>query len=510
MSNWIGSQPATTRSRSSSAADLQLRIDAERERRRREQARETVAPLSFRAFIAQANPKYQFYRHCEELIGVLQRVADDELRRVMIFFPPRHSKSETVSRLFPAYYLYRHPDRFVGIASYGADLAYTLSRSARDNYERGGGVLHRAAKAVKYWLTRALGGLWAAGVGGPATGKGYHLGIVDDPLKDWKEASSETIRARIKDWWSTVWATREEPGGAQVIVQTRWHEDDLSGYLLSLEAEALAEGDEPEGWYIVNLPAIADPDDAPSYPASCMVHPDWRAAGEALCPERYPLVRLERMRKRIGEFFFGALFQQQPRPREGGLFPRTVRTIGAVPAKALRVRYWDKAGARPGKGDYTVGVLIAATGDGTFYIEDVVRGQWQAKERNAVIKQTAESDRARYGSVPIYIEEPPGLAREATEAVIRVLVGFAAYGNPVKGDKVERAEPFAAQWQAGNVVLVTGAWNRAYIEELSGFPTAKHDDQVDGSSGAFEKILARLAARAAEAEQAETYSMSTW
>jgi predicted phage terminase large subunit-like protein len=499
-----------TWSASSSGVDLALRAKAALELRRRKHTQTDVAPLGFRDFIAQVNPRYQFYRHCEELIGVLQRVADDELRRVMIFMPPRHSKSETVSRLFPAYYLYRYPDRFVGMSSYGADLAYTLSRAARENYSQGGGVLHKAAKAVKHWLTRKAGGLWATGVSGPATGKGYHLGIVDDPLKDWKEAASEKIRAGIKDWWSTVWSTREEPDGAQVIVQTRWHEDDLSGWLLSLEAEALAEGDETEDWYIVNLPAIAEPHDPTRFPASCTVHPDWRDEGEPLCPERYPLARLERMRKRIGEFFFGAIFQQWPRPREGGMFPRTIAIIGAAPAHAIRVRYWDKAGARTGKGDWTVGVLIAATGDGLFYIEDVVRGQWAAKERNATIRQTAEDDQQRHGHVVTYIEQPPGLGKESTDAVIQVLAGFAAFGNPVVGDKVERAEPFAAQWQAGNVRLVRGPWNRAYIEELNGFPNATNDDQVDGSSGGFQKILLRLAARAAESEQPETYSMSTW
>ncbi len=486
MSRSIGSQGAKTRSTSSSAADLQLRIAAERERRRRAHEQSDVQPLTFREFIAKVSPKYQFYRHCEELIAVLQRVADGELRRVMVFLPPRHSKSETVSRLFPAYYLYRHPDRFVGIASYGADLAYTLSRAARDHYERGGGLLHRAAKAVKYWLTRLLGGLWAAGVGGPATGKGYHLGIVDDPLKDWKEASSETIRGRIKDWWSTVWATREEPGGAQVIVQTRWHEADLSGWLLELEAEALAEGDEPEAWYIVNLPAIADPDDAPTYPASCTVHPDWRQEGEPLCPERYPLARLQRMRRRIGEFFFGALFQQRPRPRDGGMFSGSLAFVDAVPVGVTRVRYWDKAGAAPGKGDWTVGVLLAHL-DGITYIEDVVRGQWQAHERNKKIKETAELDRAR-GKVTHWIEQPPGLGKEATDAVIALLQGFVVYADPVKGDKVERAEPFAAQWQASNVKLVRAEWNRVYLEELRSFPTGKNDDQVDGSSGGYNKL----------------------
>lgn len=455
-------------------------MQAERERRKR--TSQATDYLSFRDFIALVNPRYQFYRHCEELITVLQQVADDELHRVMVFEPPRHGKSELVSRLFPAYYLYRHPDRFVGIASYGADLAYTLSRAAREYYQRGGGLLSKAASAVKYWLTRSGGGLWAAGVGGPATGKGWHLGIIDDPIKDAKEASSGTIRERIKDWFGSVWTTREEPGGALVVVQTRWHEDDLSGYLLSLEAE------EREDWYIVNLPAICDPDDVQTFPPSCTVHPDWRETGEPLCPERYPLDRLRKVANRIGEYFFGALFQQRPRPRDGGMFGGAVSIVGAVPTGAAYVRYWDKAGAAPGKGDWTVGALAAHL-DGITYIADVERGQWPAAERNKKIRETAELDRQRYGRVVIWIEQPPGLAKEATDAVIALLQGFVVYADPVKGDKAERAEPFAAQWQAGNVRLLRAAWNKAYLDELRAFPNGKHDDQVDGSSGGYNKLV---------------------
>lgn len=481
MSRSNGSRLATTRSRSSSA-ELTIRLLAEQERRRREAAQaDAPAPLSFREFIALVNPRYQFYRHCDELIAVLQQVADGVLTRVMVFMPPRHGKSELVSRLFPAYYLYRHPERFVGIASYGADLAYTLSRASRENYERGGGVLHRASRAVKHWLTRAGGGLWAAGVGGPATGKGFHLGIIDDPIKDAKEAASEAKRSGDKDWFGSVFQTREEPGGAIIVVQTRWHEDDLSGYLLSLEA------DEPEHWYVVNLPAIADSSDQPIFPATCTIHPDWRQDGEPLCPERYSLDRLERLAKRIGDYFFGALFQQRPRPRDGGMFSGSVEIVQAVPAGARRVRYWDKAGAAPGKGDWTVGVLVAHH-QGITYIEDVVRGQWPAAQRNAKILETATLDRTR-GNVKQWFEQPPGLGKEATDAVLKLLQGFSVAADPVRGDKIERAEPFAAQWQAGNVKIVEGPWNRAFLEELRAFPTGKNDDQVDAASGGYNKVI---------------------
>jgi predicted phage terminase large subunit-like protein len=461
----------------------QVRARAEQERRRREREAEARPSLSFREFIAHVAPRYLFYRHCEELIAVLQRVADGELRRVMVFMPPRHSKSETVSRLFTAYYLHRHPDRFVGVASYGADLAYTLSRAARDHYLRAGGGLHKSARAVRHWLTRKAGGLWATGVGGPATGKGYHLGVVDDPIKDAKEAQSELLRRRHQDWWNSVWATREEPGGAQIVVQTRWHEEDLSGYLLTLEAE------EPEGWYVVHMPAIAE--EPPAYPPSCTLHPDWRREGEALCEERYPLGRLEKMLRRIGDYFFGALFQQRPRPRAGAMFPEALPVAGAVPLPAVRVRYWDLAGAAKGRGDYTAGVLLAfSLADRRTYVEDVQRGQWKEAERTRMIVQTAHQDRQRYGLIATFIEQPPGLAVEVVEDLIRALRGFTAYADPVSGDKASRAAPAAAQAQAGNLIVVDGPWNAAYTRELAAFPYGANDDQVDGTSGAFNILAA--------------------
>jgi hypothetical protein len=129
--------------------------------------------LSFRDFIAAVAPRYAFYPHCERLIEVLQRVAEGQLSRVMVFMPPRHSKSETVSRLFPAYYLYLHPERFVGLSSYSADLAKTFSRLSRDRFLQIGGQMRSDSKRVDHWETTSGGGMWASGVGGALTGKGF-------------------------------------------------------------------------------------------------------------------------------------------------------------------------------------------------------------------------------------------------------------------------------------------------------------------------------------------------
>lgn len=448
----------------------------------------TAVP-SFIDFVKEVNPKYEFYPHVRHLADVLQKVADGEIDRLMVFMPPRHGKSELVSRLFSAYYLICHPDRWVGINSYAAELAYTFSRNARENYTRYGGQLSESSTAVKHWETNQGGGLWAAGVGGPITGKGFQLGIIDDPLKNAEEAASETIREKQKDWYSSTFYTREEPNGAIIVIQTRWHEDDLSGWLLSEELE------EPENWHIVHYEAIKEKE-PPAYPSTCTVEPDNRKAGEALAPKRYTVEKLENIRRRIKDYFFGALYQQTPKPLDGNQFKRQwfSKFADAVPNNSRRVRYWDKAGAEAGKGDYTVGLLMAVDQHGYYYIEDVIRGQWAAHERNAIIVQTAEMDRRRYDVVgssepEIWIEQPPGLAKESTDEVIRLLAGFNAQSDRVSKNKVERAEPFKAQVGAGNVYLIRGKWNEKFINELCSFPHGRNDDQVDGASGAFNKIV---------------------
>lgn len=460
---------------------LQLRAKAEQERRRRKEVE--VETLCFREFIRLVNPGFKFYRHVEILIAILQRVAEGKITRLMIFWPPRHGKSELISRLFTAYYLYRHPERWVGLTSYGATLAYSLSRNARDNYGRIGCATKGDASAVEQWETQGGGGLWAAGVGGGITGKGFHLGIIDDPVKDAKEAASETFQINQQEWYNSTFYTRGEPGNAIIVTLTRWNENDVSGYLLQQENE-----EEPEHWHIVNLPAIAEAKPQ-EFPATCTVEPDFRKPGEALCPERYPLAKLAKIAKRIGSYFWNALFQQRPGPREGGMFKRHwFEIVNAAPRVATRVRAWDKAGTEDG-GDYTAGLLMAKSADDVFYIEDVVRVQLSELGREKTIKQTAELDAARYGNVTTWIEQEGGSSgKDVAKATVRNLAGHVVRAERSTGDKVMRAGPFAAQCEAENVKLVRGDWNKAYLDELAGFPHGSHDDQVDTSSLAFNKL----------------------
>lgn len=438
---------------------------------------------SFRLFTRLANPRFTFFAHCELLADVLEKVASGEIKRLLISLPPRHSKSEMISRLFTAYYLKKNPHHFVGINSYSAELAYTLSRASRENFQKCGGTVKDDVSAVKHWETPDGGGMWAAGVGGSITGKGFHLGIIDDPLKNAEESSSDKIREKQKEWYSSTFYTRGEPDSSIIVIQTRWHEDDLTGWLLAEES-----GEEPENWHIVNLPALFEDERGDLLPASCTVEPDFRIApGTALCPERYTADKLRKMKARIGDYHFGALFQQQPTSKKGLFFDVSkLEIVSAAPAKLIsQMRGWDKA-ATSGDGDYTVGARVSVDKDGIYYVEDIKRGQWDTATRDRTICQTAATDGK---IVKIRGEQEPGSGGVfQAQSFIKMLAGFSVKCEKSTTNKEVRADSFSSQINAGNVRLIKGDWNKAFIEELRKFPRGTHDDQVDASALAFNSL----------------------
>ena len=404
----------------------------------------------------------------------------------MIFLPPRHSKSEMFSRLFSAYYLKKYPHHWVGLNSYAAELAHTLSNSARSNFVACGGELSPDTTAKKHWETMQGGGMWAAGVGGPITGKGFHLGIIDDPVKNSEDANSEVIREKQKEWYKTTFLTREEPDAVIVLIMTRWNEDDLAGWLLN---EELTDEDEhsKENWHIVCLPAISE--ERMEFPESCTVEDDFRDEhGVALCPERYPIEKLLKKRAK-GAREFDALYQQRPSPKEGYFFDVTkLEIVEAAPADARRARGTDKA-ATKGDGDYSCGGKVGKGKDGIFYIEDVWREQLDTASRDRKIRQTAELDGTSVHQVGE--QEPGSGGKESAQNFIRLLAGFPVSTEKSTANKEERADPFSSQVNAGNVKLVRGPWNKVFIEEMRQFPFGKHDDQVDAVTLAFNHLNGR-------------------
>jgi predicted phage terminase large subunit-like protein len=312
-----------------------------------------------------------------------------------------------------------------------------------------------------------------AGVGGPFTGKGANLLIVDDPIKGHEEANSKGQREKIWDWWRANAYTRLEPGGIAIVIQTRWHEEDLAGMIQSTMHET------GEQWRIVRLPALAESDD-----------PLGRAADEPLWPERYNREELERTRAVQGTYWWSALYQQRPVPLEGGMFQsHWFETVSYLPPDVRRaIRGWDKAGTAGG-GDYSAGVLMAEH-QGTYYIVDVVRGQWSSGVRNDIMRRTTAADDVRgFPRLEIWVEQEPGSGgKESAEFTIRMLAGHTVRAERATGEKTTRWSPFAAQCEAGNVKLVRGVWNHAFLEELCLAPNGARDDQVDAAALAFNKL----------------------
>lgn len=439
--------------------------------------------LTFREFIQRVQPRFQFYRHCEILIAALQKVADGETTRLLIWMPPRHSKTETISRLFSAYYVYRFPERFVGLASYGAQLAQGLSRIARDHFIAGGGRMAPDAGAASHWETTAGGGMWAGGVGGPMTGKGFHLGLIDDPVKNQREAASALVGKNNEEWYRSTFYTRAEPGAAIVVVQTRWPgPGDLSGFLLREEE---AEDGESERWHIVSFEAIKLKE-SPKIPASCTLESDWRQEGEALCPERFPLTRLQRIRARLTAFFWNALFQQRPVPKEGHTFKRHWFPIVDIPDPIVAtLRAWDKA-ATDGDGDYTAGVKWGRDANEIYYVLDVFADQLSSGARDKAIKEIARTDGV---GCPIRGEQEPGAAGvDSRLAFLKLLAGFDVECDPSTGDKEVRATPLAAAAENGLVRLVRAPWNEMFIQHMCDFPHGLHDDIADAASKGYSKL----------------------
>lgn len=449
-------------------------------------------PPTFAEFIRRVAPRVEFYPHVAQLVGVLQRVADGELRRVMVFMPPRHGKSETVSRLFTAYFLLRSPGRWVGLSSYGADLAYTLSRNARENYRAGGGEF--ATEGVQHWETGQGGGMWAAGVGGPITGKGFHLGVVDDPVKNAEEASSATVRAMHQEWWKSTFYTRAEPGAAIVVIQTRWHEDDLAGWLLAREADGETA---PERWHVVSMPALAEP--GPALPPTCSAEPDLRAAGEALCPPRYPLAQLEQIRAAVGPQVWAALYQQRPQAEDGGIFRREwwaagrgryrLSSAAARNRVVARWQFWDTALKDEAANDYSACLTLELWPDYRLAVRHVFNERIQSAFLPEKMQEMAQRWNAD-GKLRGVVIEDKGSGTTAIQTLRATAPGWLAemvQAFQPTGTKEYRARQ-AAIWCARGCVLLPwpeedAPWLYAFADDLAGqlfrFPAAAHDDMVD-------------------------------
>jgi predicted phage terminase large subunit-like protein len=412
-------------------------------------------------------PQFEMAAHHRVILERLEAVERGEIRRLMLFLPPRHGKSLLTSQFFPAWYLGHHPDRDVIFITYGQELSDDFGRRGRNLIAEplhqavfAGCSLSEDSTAAHRFNTTRGGAYFAVGRGGPITGRGANLLIVDDPLKDREEANSETIRKNLHEWFASVAYTRLVPSGAVILVQTRWHEDDLAGWLLRKHAD--------DGWEIVSLPAIAEADES------------FRSAGEALWPQRFSLDALQQIRQAVGSATWESLYQQRPAAAEGALFKRNWwRYYREHPACSRIVQSWDTAFKKGSESDYSVCTTWGVTDNG-YYLLAFWRGRVEFPE----LKRNVTVFSEEWNPDAILVED-----RASGQSLIQEMqAGTILPIIPVKvdSDKISRAQAVTPLIEAGRVYLPeTAAWLRDFVDELSVFPKGTHDDIVDSVTQAL-------------------------
>lgn len=432
----------------------------------------TAEDFAFSRLIAYAAyqwPGYKDAPHHRMIARKLEAVERGEIKRLMIFMPPRHGKSMLASEFFPAWYMGRNPDHYVVAATYGQDLADDFGRKVKAQIEDpayqaifpGVKLLDNSRSVRRFHVegeeggyehtTKQNGAYYAVGVIGPLTGRGAHLLLIDDPVKDRKTADSEVFRRRIRDWYTSTAYTRLMPGGRIVVIQTRWHEDDLSGWLLSSHAH--------EGWDVLNLPALDD--------------------GVALWPEQYPAETLGKIKLAVGPRDWSALYQQQPAPDTGDYFKREWFDYYDTAPSNLQIYGASDYAITAKGGDYTVHGVFGVDRNDDIYLLDLWRQQTTSDVWIDVFLDLVAKHR------PIQWGEEAGQIIKSLDPFINkrcqergIYVAREQFASLT--DKASRAQSIRGRFAQGKVKLPRNAPYLADLErEFLTFPVGVNDDQVD-------------------------------
>jgi predicted phage terminase large subunit-like protein len=417
---------------------------------------------------AALDSRFELARHHKLLVQQLERVESGLFDRLMIFMPPRHGKSLITSTLFPAWYLGRHPEHSIIAASYGAELATDFGRRVRNFVAD---PLHRAifptcvlagdSSAVHRFNLEAGGAYYSVGAGGPITGRGANILLIDDAVKNREEAFSQTARRSLQAWYETTAYTRLAPGGSIIVIATRWHVEDLPGWLLKEHAS--------EGWKVINLAALAEPDDALG-----------RKEGEPLWPERFPAEVLERIKEAIGTSAWQSLYQQRPVAETGGIFQKDWwRSYKDAPECRRIVFSADTAFKTGQSNDYSV-IQVWGEAAAGYHLLHV----WRQRAEFPELKRQAIALAEIWKPNAVLVEDMASGQSliQSLQAETRLPI------LPVKplGDKVARASAVSPIVESGRVYLPeSAAWLGDFLDEVSSFPAAPHDDQVDALSQAL-------------------------
>ena len=416
-------------------------------------------------FVPRLTPRWRRPDHLAPVAALLERAARGEAVRACVSVPPQHGKTELLLHGI-VWLLRQRPDWTIGYGSYNSTQARSKSRLCRAYADTAGLPRTGAADSLAEWRLSSGGGLLARGVGEGLTGMGCEMLIVDDPHKDRAEAESAIVRGSVWDWFTSTALTRLHPGAAVIVLHTRWHPDDMIGRLLGQRDRGEV------AWEVVNLPAIG---------------PD----GTALAEWLRPLAFLEQQRAEIGEYDWASLYQGEPRPRGGQVFSG-VTFYDQAPTEGYSVQVGvDLAYTSRTSSDYSVAVTVARAADVT-YVLDVQRHQVRAPEFAAVLGGLRY--RYPYAAMRFY---GSGTEIGTVDTVNAMNDRLRLEAIPATVDKFQRAQPVAAAWNAGKVLVPRDApWLDDFIREVAGFTGLgdRHDDQVDALAAAFDSKTTALGA----------------
>lgn len=459
------------------------------EAQKRTKARSGLLPFTRYTF-----PTFRENWHHRLICEHLDALAHGLITRLLIFAPPRHTKSELFSRRFPAYALGLNPNEQIMSCSYGADLASAMNRDVQrimmspeyralypnarlqDSTAKTADGDRRVRTGNLFEILGARGQYLSAGVGGAITGKGFTLGLIDDPIKNQEEANSATYREKIWEWFGKTFYTRRQKGARIGITVTRWNDDDLPGRVI----KNLAKLDDCEPWTILTLPAIADGE----------LHPkDPRRPGDVLWPSEFDMAFMSEQKITLGESGFNALYQQRPSSPEGNVVKRAWwKYYDTIPedfdAMALS---WDLANTDDATSDYVAGVCIGVKGPNA-YILDLTNEQLSYTDGKRAIKAMATRNP---GAVAKYVEKAAN-GYATLDEMKRTTSGM--IGVPARGSKLDRVNAVSPLIEAGNVYLPSKAvapWADAIVEQFAAFPKGTHDDIVDAVTQGLIKMMVR-------------------
>jgi len=463
---------------------------------------------------------------CHELEKFSDAVEAELSPRLMFLLPPRHGKSTLASEMFPSWHLGRFPTHEFIASSYNVSLPILFSRRVRQQlreplYQKvfPETKLDPDSQATEAWQTTLGGGYIAAGVGGGITGKGAHVGVVDDPIKDAKEADSLAVRDDLWDWYGAVFYTRLAPGGGVLWIQTQWNEDDGAGRIQRMMAE------DPgfDQFRVIRFPAIAEEDeyldaDYNIYRASEGDIPEGatlvRKKDEALHPERYSLKQLRQIEKTLTRRHWSALYQQNPVPDEGLYFTQdqflpVVDLPGNKPrARGYVYQAWDFAITDKTRSDWTVGATMEQDFDDNVEVRDIVRGKWT--DGDTIIEKMLDSyekwkpDKLGVEDGHIWKTMSATFWKRAKE---RNLFPNLVVLKPAGNDKGSRAVPLQVLMQRARLRWPTNApWYEATKREMLRFLAGGvNDDIVDALAW-----CARMIADAAPPPVPATERKKSW